>query len=542
MERVCAQRRASTPALAVDTSEMVALAKTNWPLAIIVAVVGIMATCFGVNRVVVWLFDPTIAAGICLLAFFAEQVTTCVYKLLFEDDSSPPLHNEALRPWAGDTGDALWHINGNRYDLDAFVRKHPGGRRAILLGKGKECTALFRSYHTLTDLPDQVLNEFLIDHHGVRPYFTWNSDSFSADIAKAFRQYFRSHGLRPTATSRAQIYLVCTCLCFLVAYGLLLRGWWVGVFLAPVLYWLSGSAMLHDGLHFAISPHPWVNDLCAALGSAHTSPLMWQQQHVVAHHQYPNHCLFDPDLHHFRRDTGVIEKELGWRCHPGHEHLVKYKSWRLAMMYVPLWTTFGISLIHDPIFFLRRSLYDIAALPRMSAWRRVGHLVGRCLVFLFGVYTPMICVMLRAVESDTSLGMFAVGIAKSALFVVLPWGIHGIIYFFFSQVSHINEECCVQKTEVADEMHGDWATHHVLSTWDYSVASPCVGTLANGLNNQIVHHLCPNVHPCHFVALAPIVASVAEKHGIDVRRRQRDSLPDALRRTLRWLAAINDQA
>ena len=41
----------------------------------------------------------------------------------------------------------LWWINGNGYTLDAFVGRHPGGVEAILLGKGRDCTALVESYH-----------------------------------------------------------------------------------------------------------------------------------------------------------------------------------------------------------------------------------------------------------------------------------------------------------------------------------------------------------------------------------------------------------
>jgi cytochrome b involved in lipid metabolism len=46
--------------------------------------------------------------------------------------------------------DRLWWIHGNGYDLDDFVKRHPGGREAILLGKGRDCTALVESYHPFT--------------------------------------------------------------------------------------------------------------------------------------------------------------------------------------------------------------------------------------------------------------------------------------------------------------------------------------------------------------------------------------------------------
>merc|ERR1712086_679454 len=264
-----------------------------------------------------------------------------------------------------------------------------------------------------------------------------------------------------------------------------------------------------------------------------------------AHHQYPNQPLLDPDLSHFRRDTGVLEGELGWRCHKADPHLMKYTSWRRAMLYVPFWTTFGISMFHDLTFFLKRNLYGALSLPKMSPLRRAQHIAGRFLVMLFGVYIPFFCIGIGSIytpfmESAMTMRAVATAIIKAITFAAVPWGIHGMIYFVFSQISHINEECFKKQSgvsgeEVEEEMSGDWATYQVSSTWDYSVASAIVGTLANGLNNQIVHHLCPLIHPCHFAALAPIVAAVATKQGIDIKPRQSDLLVDALRRTWQWL-------
>ena len=50
-----------------------------------------------------------------------------------------------------------WLIHGHEYDLNDFVRRHPGGKEAILLGRGRDCTALFESYHSFTQLNRYVL-------------------------------------------------------------------------------------------------------------------------------------------------------------------------------------------------------------------------------------------------------------------------------------------------------------------------------------------------------------------------------------------------
>lgn len=43
-----------------------------------------------------------------------------------------------------------WLIHGQHYDLSDFVDRHPGGKESILLGRGRDCTALFESYHAFT--------------------------------------------------------------------------------------------------------------------------------------------------------------------------------------------------------------------------------------------------------------------------------------------------------------------------------------------------------------------------------------------------------
>ena len=45
----------------------------------------------------------------------------------------------------------LWFIHGNGYDLKEFVERHPGGKEAILLGRGRDCTALVESYHPFSN-------------------------------------------------------------------------------------------------------------------------------------------------------------------------------------------------------------------------------------------------------------------------------------------------------------------------------------------------------------------------------------------------------
>jgi len=65
-----------------------------------------------------------------------------------------------------DVDSSLWHINGRRYDFSDFVNHHPGGREAINLGLGRDCTAMVNSYHIFRGGAEglgNILNRYSVD-------------------------------------------------------------------------------------------------------------------------------------------------------------------------------------------------------------------------------------------------------------------------------------------------------------------------------------------------------------------------------------------
>jgi cytochrome b involved in lipid metabolism len=53
-----------------------------------------------------------------------------------------------------------WIIHGETYHLKDYVNQHPGGVETIMLGRGRDCTALFESYHPFTNQNKVVLKKF----------------------------------------------------------------------------------------------------------------------------------------------------------------------------------------------------------------------------------------------------------------------------------------------------------------------------------------------------------------------------------------------
>lgn len=61
------------------------------------------------------------------------------------------------------TAESAWVIvEGKVYDVTHFLDKHPGGKEMLLLSAGRECTALFTSYHWATEKPRKYLSAYEI--------------------------------------------------------------------------------------------------------------------------------------------------------------------------------------------------------------------------------------------------------------------------------------------------------------------------------------------------------------------------------------------
>eukprot|EP00418_Pyrodinium_bahamense_P093825 CAMPEP_0179046714 /NCGR_PEP_ID=MMETSP0796-20121207/18827_1 /TAXON_ID=73915 /ORGANISM="Pyrodinium bahamense, Strain pbaha01" /LENGTH=118 /DNA_ID=CAMNT_0020743143 /DNA_START=18 /DNA_END=370 /DNA_ORIENTATION=+ len=80
---------------------------------------------------------------------------------------------------------------------------------------------------------------------------------------------------------------------------LFLKGSAIAVVLLPTISFILAMNLGHDGSHFAVSKHPWLNTLLTYTASdLHFGPTCWYLQHVVQHHIYTND-EDDVDLYHF---------------------------------------------------------------------------------------------------------------------------------------------------------------------------------------------------------------------------------------------------
>lgn len=487
--------------------------------------------------------------------------------------------------------DSLWTVHNRRYDLNDFVARHPGGIDAISLGKGRNCTELFESYHSLANekLVRAVLARYYVED--AKPHdadfqnlFEWQDTPFFDMLKARVRAHFEQTGGK--GNHYANRWQSVQLLIFTIASCLALSGFMCGrvlpMLFLPFCYWWGPSPCMHDGSHFSLSRRPWVNRMLAHIGGAHMSLFAWYHQHTIGHHVHTNMPGRDPDLYHFC--IGVDQGTPGFRSSIESRTLPE-KTWQGTRrsaywrkgrrLRVPL-STFGPSLIWDiqslvhPT--MRNAFMGIIPYQMISDWQLSGHSVGRSLVIWLAIIHP-ITVSLVIADGWCS------GFVRAAIFVTVPYAIHGCLFYTFSQLSHIQEQCfdvkvdegnaalwhhhhpydkmkllrcpwldkeaCAMNAEESPAQSKctstgprEWAVHQVEHCLDYAVESKFWLHASNGLNLQVVHHLFPQVGWGHHRELSLIIRDVCR--AFDVTYSMEATFWAACMSHCKHLARIND--
>lgn len=139
-------------------------------------------------------------------------------------------------------------------------------------------------------------------------------------------------------------------------------------------------------------------------------------------------------------------------------------------------------------------------LLRNNQWKGVDGVV---------VWAPKEKSRLAAQWALLTLLTLSVGWQASVAVMVVPFGVVGLIFYAFSQVSHINSDSFLPPQTK------EWAAHQIATTrGDCAYESLLWNRVSGGNNNQAFHHCFPTVHPCHFPALSRLLRPVFVKHGL----------------------------
>ena len=365
--------------------------------------------------------------------------------------------------------DELWTIHNKRYDMRSFVAAHPGGAGAIRLGMGRNCTELYESYHSLANekLVASTLARYYVEDApvGARDHetrFKWKTTPVYDRLKQKVRAHFAAQrgsvGAALSPGHRASAWQWLQLLVFIGASALALRsftrGEMLGLVALPFCYWWGPSPCMHDGGHFSLARRPWLNEMFAHIGGAHMSQFSWQHQHTIGHHVHTNIAGWDPDLYHFNlaADNGLpgFRTSLSERTLPEKTgSCSRERWWRVGLKLRVPFTTFGPSIIWDVMSLIKPfggAFLGLVPYVDISERELTFHSIGRCIVIWMAVVHPITISLVTATS-------WIRGAAVCVPFVLFPYAVHGCLFYMFSQVSHIQEECFHETKDADDPKH-----------------------------------------------------------------------------------------
>lgn len=418
----------------------------------------------------------------------------------------------------------LWIINKKCYNLDPFLEKHPGGKKMLLLNKGRDCTELFYTYHALSKkkIGDMMEKYYIRD---AKPYeietpFNWDNQDVYSELKQLVIKYFDNNGITSKATSMVWIIYAVWTLITLITYYYWFRGYWITLPIVSLIGMYYSGEILHDATHYSIHKSAYINELLSYVGIYHCLPTTWYHQHVILHHSYTNINNKDPDLNHFKNLYG--KSGYGWRTNEFQTYIKQYGLWRRFLLLVMIMASYGSNIIRS-LHILRSGWYMKIIKVRFINLRGYISFVSQLLLLLS---LPFIMI-------------YNFGIIKGLALTFLPRFLHGIMFYLISQVSHISPEALDKNKLTKHNPKKEWAVHQILSTIDYSVESYFWNYFTQGLNNQAAHHLFPSIHPIHYPEINKIIKSVTEKYNIPYIYY--NNYFGALYHHLRHLSVMNDK-
>mmetsp|Transcript_55863 Transcript_55863/g.120813 ORF Transcript_55863/g.120813 Transcript_55863/m.120813 type:complete len:527 (+) Transcript_55863:133-1713(+) len=409
-------------------------------------------------------------------------------------------------PFPDSTSQGVWTIHGKHYDLSSWASHHPGGKFALDLGRNRDCTGLFESYHIFAnqDMLKKTLARYELSSEeaalrGVEASTEGNAtglefnDPFHADVKAMAREHFgeRSHKMKLSTGVVCGFFLVAQ----MVAICAFLAGSQAAVFLLPFVSWIVSSNLAHDASHFAISRRPWLNRL-----ASYTSlPFFfgstgWHLQHVVQHHVYTNDSD-DVDLYHFLPAVRVSRLT---------KHSEAFKL-QLLSFFVVLPTVVGHLLFTVPMDLLTGQLDAATGERRYSQAQGLDDFVGRFFRSILFEFIGGICWI--------PLSLYCLGFHQGLGRICLVYTVCSYLFVIFTQGAHLQKDCMVGK----EEEFKSWARRQAATSVNFGVGSGLLCFVAGGLNMQSLHHVLPGVSSCHFSDLWPKYKEVCRRHGVELK-------------------------
>ena len=344
---------------------------------------------------------------------------------------------------------------------------------------------------------------------------------FQAELKRRVGQYFEQTGQSPYGGRRMVVKTAIVLAWFLASYLVLVfvaQTWWQGLLLSASLAFAMGGigfSIQHDANHGAYSQRRWVNRLAGlTLDLLGASSYLWQWQHNVFHHTYPNLSGADNDID-FLPFARLSPAQPYYRWH----RFQQFYLWILYGFLYPKWNFI------DDFKNVAKGRIVQSRFPRPRGWRLVEAIAGKLVFFSWAFLVPMLFHRWWIVLAFYATTAYMLGVLLAVVF----------------QLAH-----CVEDAEFPDvspvthRIPRAWAVHQVNTSVDFAQTNRVLTWYLGGLNFQIEHHLFPKISHLHYPRLSGIVRAVCAEFG--VRYAVHENLGAAVSSHWRWLRRMGAPA
>ncbi|KAB0794189.1 hypothetical protein PPYR_13809 [Photinus pyralis] len=216
-----------------------------------------------------------------------------------------------------DNAEGLWRVHDNLYDLNEFVKDHPGGSTWLELTKGTDVTELFETHH-LSDIAEKLLPEYFV-RKSTTPRnspFTFKDGDFYKTLKNRVVEIYPSLSKWPIRRSK----LIADCLLALYLtltfVATVTFNFKLGLVAGLVLYLTTVAS--HNFFHQRDNFRMYYFDFSLM------SSRKWRVSHSMSHHMYTNTI----------RDLEIIQLEPYLQLLPNKKvWFVRYMSWAYSPIF-----------------------------------------------------------------------------------------------------------------------------------------------------------------------------------------------------------------
>lgn len=356
----------------------------------------------------------------------------------------------------------------------------------------------------------------------IAPKFVNTDPNFANTLRKRVNAYFSENNKSTHADTKMVLKTIFYLTLWLGSYTLLLtlNLNFITMFLLWCAWGFGFSAACvnigHDAIHGSYSKKKWVNNLLShTFNLSGASAYLWSQMHNVAHHTFTNIHEHDEDV----TPAPIL------RLSPDSElkSVHKNQHWYCFLLY-PLASLSWI-IKKDFIKFFENSVanYNNRVHPKSEV---IKLFLYKAISYTLFIIVPFVFIDMPFWQKLISFlcGHFIAGFYIAIIFML----------------AHAVEEVGFPKESDMGTIENTWFIHQLETTANFSTEGKLAAFISGGLNQQVEHHLFPNICSTHYPDLSHIVRETAKE--FNVVYLEHPTFLSAVKSHLRFLKKLGNSA